>query len=50
MRGALVDVIDTYNELDSKTLHYAMREFSSGIYFFVATAKEGTISKKVIIE
>ena len=50
MRGALVDVIDTYNELDSKTLHYAMRDISSGIYFFVATAKEGTIAKKVVIE
>ena len=50
MRGTLVDVIDTYNELDSKTLHYAMREISSGIYFFVATAKEGTIAKKVVIE
>ena len=50
MHGALVDVIETYNELDSKTLHYAIRSVSSGIYFFVATAKEGTISKKVIIE
>lgn len=50
MRGALVDVIETYNELDSKTLHYTLEHTSSGIYFFVATAKEGTIAKKVIIE
>ena len=50
MRGALVDVIETCNDLDSKTLPYAMKQTSSGIYFFVATAKEGTIAKKVIIE
>jgi hypothetical protein len=50
MRGALIDVIDTYNDLDSKTLHYTLEHTSSGIYFFVATAKEGTIAKKVIIE
>ena len=50
MRGALIDVIETYNDLDSKTLHYAMEHTSSGIYFFVATAKEGTIAKKVIID
>ena len=50
MQGALVDVIETYNDLDAKTLHYAMEHTSSGIYFFVATAKEGTIAKKVIIE
>ena len=50
MRGALVDVIETYNDLDSKTLHYTLEHTSSGIYFFVATAKEGTIAKKIIIE
>ena len=50
MRGALIDVIETYNDTDSKTLHYATRGVYSGIYFFVATAKEGTIAKKVIIE
>ncbi len=50
MRGALVDIIETYNDLDSKTLHYTLEHTSSGFYFFVATAKEGTIAKKVIIE
>jgi hypothetical protein len=50
MRGALIDVIETYNELNSKTLRYTLEYTSSGIYFFVATAKEGTIAKKVIIE
>ncbi len=50
MRGTLIDVIDTYNDLYSNTLHYNLRPISPGIYYFVATAKEGTIAKKVIIE
>ena len=50
MKGTLIDVIEEYNDLDSKTLHYTLEHTSSGIYFFVATAKEGTIAKKVIIE
>ena len=50
MHGALIDVIETYNDLNSKTLHYTLEHTSSGFYFFVATAKEGTIAKKVIIE
>ena len=50
MRGTLIDVIDTYNNLYSNTLHYSLKPIPSGIYYFVATAKEGTIAKKVIIE
>ncbi len=50
MRGLPIAQIETYNEADSKTLHYSLEHVSSGIYFFVATAKEGTIAKKVIIE
>ena len=50
MRGTLIDVLDLYNDLHSNTLHYVLRPISLGIYYFVATAKEGTIAKKVIIE
>ena len=50
MHGTLVDNIETYNDLSSKTLHYTLEHNTSGIYFLVATAKEGTITKKVIIE
>lgn len=50
MRGTLIDNIETYNNSSSKTLHYTLEHSISGIYFFVATAKEGTITKKVIIE
>ena len=50
MRGSVIDNIETYNYLNSNTLHYNLTHVSPGIYFFVATAKEGTIAKKVIIE
>ena len=50
MYGTLVDNIETYNDLSSKTLHYTLEHNTSGIYFFVATTKEGTITKKVIIK
>ena len=50
MRGCLIDDIETYNNSTSGNLHYVLSHKSSGIYFFVATAKEGTIAKKVIIE
>ena len=50
MRGIPIDSFEIYNELNSNTLHYTLNNISSGIYCFVATAKEGTIAKKVIIE
>ena len=50
MHGIIVDHIETYNELERNALHYNLEHTSSGIYFFVATAKEGTIAKKTIIE
>ena len=50
MRGALIDTLEAYNDLDSKTLHYTLEHTSSGFYFFVATSKEGTIAKKVVIQ
>lgn len=50
MQGTFVDGIETYNNSSSKTLHYTLDHNVSGIYFFVANAKEGTIAKKVIIE
>ena len=50
MKGILIDAIETYNYINNNILHYNLTPTSSGIYFFVATAKEGTIVKKVIIE
>ncbi len=50
MHGTLVDNIETYNDLNSKTLRYTLKQNTSGIFFFIATANEGTITKKVIIK
>lgn len=50
MYGIPIDNIEAYNELKSNNLYITLTNISSGIYLFVATAKEGTIAKKVIIE
>ena len=50
MHGCLIDNIETFNNSEISTLHYRLEHASAGIYFFVATAKEGTIAKKVIIQ
>ena len=49
MRGILIDAFSTFNDLDHNIIHYKTEHITSGIYFFVATGKEGTIAKKVII-
>ena len=50
MRGALLDDFETYNTMNSYAYTYQMRNHADGIYFFVATGKEGTLAKKVIIQ
>ena len=50
MRGTLIDQFATYNGNGPSTYEYNMKTKSSGIYFFVATSKEGTVAKKVVIE
>lgn len=47
--GNLIDEIQTYNGFNSNELEYNIKGRENGIYFFVATGKEGTISKKVVI-
>lgn len=47
--GNLIDDIQTYNGFNSNELEYNIKGRENGIYFFVATGKEGTISKKVVI-
>jgi len=50
MRGILIDAIATDNDSGYGMLHYNMKNNSPGIYFFVATAKEGTVARKVVIQ
>ena len=49
MTGGLIDNIQTFNGSDTNELKYSLDGRAKGIYFFVATGKEGTVSKKVIV-
>ena len=50
MMGNLVDDIQTFNDLGSNSLGYDMQNCADGIYFFVATGKEGSVARKVIVQ
>ena len=50
MRGTLIDHFVTYNGNGPSTYDYNMKTNADGIYFFVATSKEGTMAKKVVIQ
>ena len=50
MKGTLIDQFETFNGNGPSSYDYNMRDKADGIYFFVATSKEGTIAKKVIIQ
>jgi len=50
MRGALIDNIETYNGTESSSMTYDMSRHANGLYHFVVTGKEGTLSKKVVIQ
>ncbi len=49
MMGNLLDCVETYNETEQNYIHYDTKNLASGVYFFVATGKEGTMAKKVVI-
>ena len=49
MTGNLIDDFQTFNDNEYSTMQYDMRRHADGIYFFVATGKEGTVAKKVVI-
>ena len=49
MRGVLIDHFEAADGFGS-TYDYDMKHDARGIYFFVATSKEGTMAKKVVIE
>ena len=49
MRGTLIDNLTTYSIGGPETMLYDMKHRADGIYFFVATGKEGTVAKKVVV-
>jgi hypothetical protein len=50
MKGTLIDQFQTINGNGPCSYDYNMKAKADGIYFFVATGKEGTVAKKVIIQ
>ena len=50
MQGNLIDHFETCNGDGLHSMDYSMKGRSNGIYYFVATAKEGILAKKVIIQ
>ena len=50
MMGNLIDQLQTHNSLNSNELEYQMEGLPKGIYLFTATGKEGTLSKKVVVQ
>ena len=50
MRGVLIDRFETYNSSGRLSYPYDIKAYADGIYLFVVTTKEGTLSKKVVIQ
>ena len=50
MTGEMIDNIQTYNTVGSNSLQYDLKSCSNGIYFFVANGREGTLTKKVVVD
>ena len=49
MKGTLIDNFETFNGIGSNSMKYYMKAHGNGIYFFVISAKEGTVTKKVVV-
>ena len=49
MKGTLIDQFEAHNS-GSGTYDYNMKGKADGIYFFVATSKEGTVARKVVVQ
>ncbi len=50
MTGNSVDQFELENESVSQTCSYNLKGHTSGVYFFVATGREGTVAKKVVVK
>lgn len=49
MTGHLIDQIQTTNDGRTLSLPYDINGYADGIYFFVASSREGTVAKKVVV-
>lgn len=49
MKGNMIDGFQTYNDSDRKTMPYHLDRHAGGVYIFVATGKEGIVTRKVVV-
>ena len=49
MRGILIDEMETHNPSENLSLPYRLKAKTGGIYYFVATAQEGSLARKVVV-
>jgi len=49
MRGEIVDDIQLYNDMEKYAFPYQLNRCTAGVYLFVTTGREGSLTKKVII-
>ena len=49
MKGNMIDNLELFPDTPQYTVAYSLREKASGMFLFVATGREGTVTKKVII-
>ena len=50
MKGGMIDHFQTFNDSKDSIIPYELHHHASGMYFFVVTGREGTVTKKVIVE
>ena len=50
MKGGMIDHFQTNNDSKDSLIPYELHRHAGGMYFFVVTGKEGTVTKKVIVE
>lgn len=48
IKGVMVDNMQIYNGIESNSMQYNLKG-GCGVYFFVATGKEGVVAKRVIV-
>ena len=48
MKGSLIDRFMTHSGTDTHSVDYNLKARGAGIYYFVASSKEGTVTQKVV--
>lgn len=49
MKGVLLDQIWVNNPIETDILQYDLKHHAAGIYYIIATAKEGTLTQKMVV-